>query len=76
MKFKLGRKFTSAMAVALLATINDAAGFGISEETILIVAGLVGVFILGESAADAASALGKDKTLIEKTGAAPKKGDA
>lgn len=54
-----GRKFTSAMLAALLAALNDTLNLGIKPDTVLLIAGLVGVFILGESAADAAGAMGE-----------------
>ena len=50
------RKFMAAMSAALTAILNDAFGFGISEETILMVFGLIATWILGESVADAAGA--------------------
>jgi hypothetical protein len=52
------RKYVSTLAVAVLAVLNDALKLGIQQETILLVAGVVASFILGESAIDAASALG------------------
>ena len=66
------RKYVSALAVAALAVLNDTLKLGIKEETILLVAGVIATFIAGESAIDAASALGSKGEVKPSDPAAPK----
>ena len=54
-----GRKFTAATLFALLAALNDALKLGIEYKTLELIAIMLGVFIGGESLADAASAVGE-----------------
>lgn len=70
-KWIKGRKWTSTMVVAALAAFNDALDLGIEHETIMLIAGIVGVFILGESVADAASAFGEKREKIKANGDGP-----
>ena len=67
-KWIKGRKWTSTMVVAALAAFNDALDLGIESETIMLIAGIVGFFILGESAVDAASAFGEKREKIKTNG--------
>jgi len=55
------RKYFSAIAVALLAGLNDALKLGLQPDTVMLIAGVMSAFILGESAIDAASAWGEKK---------------
>lgn len=52
------RKFVSAVSVALLTGLNDGLGLGLEPSTIHWIAGVVIAWIVGESAVDAAHALG------------------
>ena len=51
-----GRKFVSAVAMALLIAANDALGLGLEGATINQMALVVGAWIMGESVIDASSA--------------------
>ena len=52
-----GRKFTSAVALALLIGVNDALHLGLESATLDQMSVIVGAWILGESAIDAARAV-------------------
>ena len=52
-----GRKFTSAVALAFLIGVNDALHLGLESATLDQMSVIVGAWIIGESAIDAASAV-------------------
>ena len=52
-----GRKFTSAVALALLIGVNDALHLGLESATLDQMSLILGAWIIGESAIDAASAV-------------------
>ena len=51
-----GRKFVSAVSMALLIGLNSALGLGLESETLHQMSLIVGAWILGESVIGAASA--------------------
>lgn len=62
-KFK-SRKFILAVVTAVLIVLNDGLDLGIDSETVLAFAGIVAVWITGESVVDTARA-GSDKATKE-----------
>lgn len=58
-KFK-SRKFILAVVSAVLIILNDGLDLGINSETVLAFAGLIAVWITGESVVDAKRAGGND----------------
>ena len=56
-----GRKFISAVALALFIGLNNALNLGMESESLNQMSMIVGAWILGESVIDAASANGRSK---------------
>ena len=56
-----GRKFVSAVSLALLIGLNSSLGLGMESETLSQMSMIIGAWILGESVIDAASVKGKEK---------------
>jgi hypothetical protein len=64
------RKFLMALATGVLIILNDGLSLGLDTETILYVVGIVGGWILGESAVDAVRASNKKEITPGDTGPA------
>lgn len=64
------RKFLMALATGILIILNDGLDMGLDTETILYVVGIVGGWIIGESAVDAARAVKNKEGLPGDTGPA------
>jgi hypothetical protein len=63
---KLGRKYTTAVLGAGLIVLNRSLDLGLDSETIWQMVAILGSWILGESAIDAAAAVKAfSKTLVE-----------
>lgn len=66
-KFK-SRKFILAVVSAVLIVLNDGLDLGIDSETVLAFAGIVAVWITGESVVDAKRAGGKTDEPTQRPG--------
>lgn len=59
------RKYATAICTALLVGLNDALKLGLREDTIQNIVLILSAWIVGESAIDAAGAMGTQRATIE-----------